>query len=97
MLSPSLITIGTENFLKIEKLLRSLPMWCDTPESKTNCGAGSAGSAALAVREQADSQSVEQSPVVARAALVVVFFTLHHCFIHLWQTQSTLTPPGSPH
>jgi len=83
-LSPSSITIGSESFLNVEKLLRSLHMWCDAPESMTHFGAASAASAVAAARAQADSQSVSQSPVVARAAVVAVaFFTLHHSSIRL--------------
>ena len=75
LLSPSSITIGSESFLNVEKLLRSLHMWCDAPESMTHFGA--------AVRAQAVSQKGSQSPVVARAAVAVAFFTFHHSFIHL--------------
>jgi len=83
LLSPGSITIGSESFLNVEKLQRSLHMWCDDPESMTHFGAASAASAVAAARAQADSQSVSQSPVVARAAVAVAFFTLHHSFIHL--------------
>jgi len=74
--SPSSITIGTERFLKVEKLLRSLHMWCDAPESMTNFGPASA-------RAQVVSQKGLQSPVVERAAVTVDFFTFHHSFICL--------------
>jgi len=83
LLSPSSITIGSEGFLNVEKLLRSLHMWCDAPESMTHFGAASAALAAAAAGAQADSQRVSQSPVVARAAVAVAFFTLHHSFIRL--------------
>jgi len=81
LFSPSSITIGSESFLNVEKLLlRSLHMWCDAPESMTHFRVVSAAAAA---RAQADSQSVSQSPVVARAAVAVAFFTLHNSFIRL--------------
>jgi len=82
-LSPSSITIGSESFLNVEKVLRSLHMWCDAPESMTHFGAASAASAVAAARAQAVSQKGSQSPVVARAAVAVAFFTLHHSFIRL--------------
>jgi len=75
LLSPSSSTIGSESFWIIEKLLRSLHMWCDAPESMTHFGA--------AARAQAVSQNGMQSPVVARAAVAVGFFTFHHSFIRL--------------
>jgi hypothetical protein len=83
LLSPSSITIGSESFLNVEKLLRSLHMWCDAPESMTHFGAAAAAAAAAAVRAQAVSQKGSQSPVVARAAVAVAFFTFHHSFIRL--------------
>jgi len=79
-LSPSSITIGSESFLNVEKVLRSLHMWCDAPESMTHFGVGSAAAAA---RAHAVSQKGSQSPVVARAAVAVAFFTLHRSFIRL--------------
>jgi hypothetical protein len=81
LLSPSPITIGSESFLNVEKRLRSLHMWCDAPESMTHFGAAVA--AAAVARAQAVSQKGSQSPVVARAAVAVAFFTLHHSFIRL--------------
>ena len=72
LLSPSSITIGSESFLNIDKLLWSLHMWCDAPESMTHFGAASTASATAAARAQADSQSVSQSLVVARAAVAVL-------------------------
>ena len=75
-LSPSSITIGSESFLNIEKVLRSLNMWCDAPESMTQFEVASA-------RAQAVSQKGSQSPVVVRGAVAVAFFTLHHSFICL--------------
>jgi len=81
MLSPSSITIGSESILNVEKLLRSLHMWCDAPESTTPFGATVA--AAAAARAQLVSQKGSQSPVVARAAVAVAFFTFHHSFIRL--------------
>jgi len=77
LLPPRSITIGSESFLTVEKLLRSLHMWCDAPASMTHFGA------AAAVRAQAVSQKGSQSPVVARAAVAVAFFTFHHSFIRL--------------
>ena len=73
----SSITIGSENDLNNEKLLRSLHMWCASPESMTQYGA------AAAVGVQAVSQKGSQSPVIARAAVAVAFFTFHHSFICL--------------
>jgi hypothetical protein len=67
--------IGSESVLNVEKLLRSLHIWCDAPESMTHFRA--------AARAHADSHRESQSPVVARAAVAVAFFTLHHSFIHL--------------
>ena len=75
--SPSSITIGSERFLNVEKLLRSLHMWCDAPDSMTHFGA------VAAARAQVVSQKGSQSPVVARAAVAVAFFTFHHFFIRL--------------
>ena len=48
------MTIGSESFLNIENVLRSLHMWCDAPESMTYFGGASA--AAAAVRAQEVSQ-----------------------------------------
>jgi len=79
LLSPSLITIESESFLNVEKLLRSVHMWCDAPESMTHFE----GAAAAAARAQVDCQKGSQSPVVARAAVAVAFFTFHHSFICL--------------
>jgi len=80
-LTPSSITIGCDSFLNIEKLLQSLDMWCDTPESMTYFGAAAAAVAALGA--QAVSQKGSQSPVVGGAAVAVGFFTFHHSFIRL--------------
>jgi len=76
LLSPSSITIGSESFLYVEKLVQSLHIWCDAPESMTHFGAAAA-------RAEAVSQKGSQSPVVARAAVAVAFFTFHHSFIRL--------------
>ena len=76
LLSPSSIAIGSESFLGVEKLVRSLHIWCDAPESMTHFGAAVA-------RAKAVSQKGLQSLVVARAAVVVAFFTFHHSFIRL--------------
>ena len=65
-------------FLNIEKLVRSLHIWCDAPDSMTNFGA-----AAAAARAEAVSQKGSQSPVIARAAVAVAFFTFHHSCIRL--------------
>ena len=73
--SLSSITIESERFLNVEKLLRSLHIWCDTPESITHFGA--------VARAQAVCQKGFQSPVIARAAVAVAFFTFHHSFTHL--------------
>jgi hypothetical protein len=70
---------GSESVLNVEKLLRSLHIWCDAPESMTHFRAA----AAAAASAQADSHRESQSPVVARAAVAVAFFTLHHSFIRL--------------
>jgi len=77
LLSPSSITIGSDSFWNVEKLLRSLHMWCDALESMTHFGA------AATARAQAVSQKGSQSPVVARSAVAVAFFTFHHSFIRL--------------
>ena len=82
LLSPSSITIGSDSILNVQKLLRSLHMQCDTPESMTHFG-GAAAVAVAAARAQAVSQNGSQSPVVTRAAVAVAFFTFHHLFIHL--------------
>jgi hypothetical protein len=71
------MTIRSERLLNVEKLMRSLHMWCDVPESMTHFGA------AAAAKAQAVSQTGSQSPVVARAAVAVAVFTFHHSFIHL--------------
>jgi hypothetical protein len=76
LLSQSSITIGSDSFLNVQKLLWSLHMWCDAPESMTHFGAA-------AVRLHVVSQEAMQSPVGARAAVAVAFFILHHSFIHL--------------
>jgi len=81
LLSPSSITIGSESFLNVEKLLWSLHMWCDAPESMTHFGAVVAAPAPA--KSQAFSQKGSQSPVVVRAAVAVAFFTFHHSFIRL--------------
>jgi len=65
--------------MNVEKLVRSLHIWCDAPESMTHFGAA----AAAAARAEAVSQKGSQSPVVARAAVAVAFFTFHHSFIRL--------------
>jgi hypothetical protein len=77
LLSPSSITIGSESFLYIEKLVQSLHIWCDAPESMTHFRD------AAAARAEAVSQKGSQSPVVARAAVAVAFLTFHHSFIRL--------------
>jgi len=71
--------------VNVEKLLRSLHMWCVAPESMTHFRA------MVAARAQAGSQKGSQSPVVAMAAVAFGFFTFHHSFIRLWKMQSTLT------
>ena len=81
LLSPSSITIGSESFLYIEKLVRSLHIWCDAPESMTHLRAAAA--AAAVARAEAVSQKGSQSPVVVRAAVAVAFFTFHNSFISL--------------
>ena len=83
LLSPSSIDIGSETCLYVEKLLRSKHMWCDGLESMTKFGAMAEVVGAAAVRVQEVSQKGSQSPVVARAAVAVAFFTSHHSFIHL--------------
>jgi len=75
LLSPSSITIGIESFLNVEKLVWSLHIWCDAPESMTHVGA--------AARAEAVSQKGSQSAVIARAAVAVAFFTFRHSFICL--------------
>jgi len=55
-------------------------MWCDAQESITHFG-GAAAAATVAARAQAVSQKGSQSPVLARAAVAVAFFTFHHSFI----------------
>ena len=81
LLSPSSIPRGGESFLYIEKLVRSLHIWCDAPESMTHFGAEVV--AAAVARAEAVSQMGSQSPVVVRAAVAVAFFTFHHSFICL--------------
>ena len=81
LFSLSSITIGSESFLNVEKLVRSLHIWCDAPESMTHFGAAAA--AAAAARAEAVSQKGSQSPVVARAAVAVAFFIFHHSFTRL--------------
>jgi len=76
LLSPSSITIGSESFFNVEKLVRSLHIWCDAPESMTHFGAAAA-------RAEAVSQKGSQSPVEARAAVAVAVFAFHHSFICL--------------
>ena len=66
-------------FLNVERLLRSLHMWCDAPDSMTHFGAA----AAAAARAQAVSQNRLQPSVAARAAVAVAFFTFQHSFIGL--------------
>ena len=75
LLSASSITIGSESSLNITMLLRSLHMWCEAPESMTHFGA--------VATVQGVSQKVSQSPIVARAAVLVSFFTFDHSFICL--------------
>ena len=81
LLSPSSITIGSESFLNVEKLARSLQIWFDAPESMTHSRAAVA--AAAVVRVEAVSQKGSQSPVVARAAVAVALFTFHLSIICL--------------
>jgi hypothetical protein len=75
--SPSSITIRSERFWNIEKVLRLLHMWFDAPESMTNSGAGAAA------RAQGVSQTGSHSPVVVRAAGAVALSAFHHSFIRL--------------
>jgi hypothetical protein len=65
--------------LNVEKLVRSLHIWCDTPESMTHFRAV----AAAVARAGAVSQKGSQTAVIARAAVAVAFFTFPHSFIHL--------------
>jgi hypothetical protein len=78
LLSPSSITTGSESFLYVEKLVWSLHIWCDAPESSSHFGA-----TAMAARGVPVSLKGSQSPVIARAAVPVAFFTFHHSFIRL--------------
>ena len=87
IVSPSSITIGSESSLNVEKLLRSVHMWCDALDSVTHFRA----SVAEPARAKPVSQMGSQSQVEARAAVSVAFFTFHHSFICLYETQSTLT------
>ena len=95
LLSPSLLTIGSESILNVEKLLRSLHMRCEAPESMTHFRAAVAASAPAAQRGKAVSQKELQSSVVARAPLAVALFTYHHSCICLQEMQSTVMWPGS--
>jgi len=81
LLSPSSITIGSESFLYIEKLVRSLLIWCNALQSMTHFE--SAVAAVVAASAEAVSLKGLQSPVVVRAAVAVAFFTFHHSFIRL--------------
>jgi len=67
-------SIGSESYLIIEKLLHSLHMWCDTLESRSHFRA-TAAAAEGALRAHAVTPKGLQSPVIARAAVAVVFFT----------------------
>jgi hypothetical protein len=78
LFSPCSITIGSESGLKVEKLLRSLHMSWDTPESMTHFVPVEATTRANAV-----SQKGLQSPVVPRAAVAIALFPLHHSLICL--------------
>ena len=80
LLSLSSNTIRGESFLNVEKLLWSFHMRCEAPESMPHFGATTAPGAA---RAQAVNQKGSQSPVVARAAVAVAFFTFHHFFIRV--------------
>jgi hypothetical protein len=80
LLSPSSITIGSESFLYVEKLVQSLHIWCDAPESMTHFGASAA---VVAAGAEGVSHKESQSPVIARAAVAVDVFTFLHSFIHL--------------
>jgi hypothetical protein len=79
LLSPSWITIGSESFLNVEKLLRSMHIWCDALESMTHFGAA----VAAAVRARAVTQKGSQSLLVERATVAVAFFTFHPFLIRL--------------
>ena len=78
LLSPSSITIHSESFLNVQKLVRSLVICSEALGSMTRFGAGAA-----AARAEAFSQEGSQSPVIARAAVAVAIFTFHHSFICL--------------
>ena len=87
-LSSSSITIESESFLNIGKLLRSLHMWCDALESMSQLRATAVVAVAIApvVRHKGS-----QSPVVARAAVTVAFYIFHHFYICVKEIPSTLT------
>ena len=74
--SPSSITIGSEKFFNLDKLLRSFVIVCIALESMTNFRV-------TAARAQSVSQMRWQSLVIARAAVAVAFFTFHHSIIRL--------------
>jgi hypothetical protein len=78
LLSRSWITIGIEISLNVGKLLQSLHMWCNTPESMTHFGAAAAAAIAEVV-----SQKLLLSSVIARAAIAMAFFTVRHSILHL--------------
>jgi hypothetical protein len=85
-LCPSVITLKSESCSNVERLVRSLQIWCDDPESMTHFR-----DVVEAARDEAVSQIGSQSLVVARAAVAVAFFTVHNDFICCCETQTTLT------
>jgi len=76
--SLSSITIGSERFLNVEKLLQSLRMGCDAPESMMHFVA-----AAAAIAQPVTQKGSLYPVVLGRAAVAVAFFTFHHCFKRL--------------
>lgn len=88
------ITIHSENFLNVKKLLLSLHIGYDTLESITDLA-----TTAVLVMPAARAQAVEhqrlQFLVPVRPAEAVAFFTSNSSIIGLKETQSTLLCTGS--
>jgi len=90
LLSPSSIsTIYRESFLKFEKLLLSLHMWCDAAPKISHFRVAAAAAERLQMVSQKGSHSLE----IARPAVAVAFFTVHHSLIRCYEMQLTLAFP----
>jgi len=88
--------MDSESFLKGKKLLLSLHIWCNTPESITDF-ATVAAPLIVVVRAQVVSHQGSQFPLIVRPVDAMAFSTCHHSVIRLEEMQSTLPCPGGPY